>query len=59
MKHFRNYSIVFAVFMAGAFGFGSMFDREIARINFLMVWFFAWSAILLVDTVVYIFKESR
>lgn len=59
MKHFRNYLIVFAAFIAGAFGIGSMFDSELARINFLMIWFLAWSVVLLVDTVVYVVREVR
>ena len=59
MKHFRNYLIVFAAFIAGAFGIGSMFDSDIARINFLMIWLVAWSVVLLIDTVVFVVREVR
>lgn len=59
MKHFRKAMIMFTAFVIGLFGIGSLFDSEIAKIDFSMVWFGVWSLILMIDTLVYLFKGVR
>ena len=59
MKHFRKAMIMFAAFVIGLFGFGSLFDSEIGKLDFSMVWFIVWMVVISVDTLTYICKGEK